>query len=82
MKPYFTAPIKTLKEAHAFFDALYKDDLLFHPEVSPSEVIDAAYKPIFTADEARELTQRIAEVYKVDEDPCMYILDTFYTSKE
>lgn len=74
MKPYFTDPINSLEEAHAFFDKLNSDGLLFHPEDSPESIVDGDGNPLFTPDECTLLEQRIAEVYLFDEDPCAYCL--------
>lgn len=74
MKPYFTNPINSLEEAHAFFDKLNRDGLLFHPEDSPESIVDIYGIHLFTPDECTLLEQRIAEVYLFDADPCTYCL--------
>lgn len=76
MRTYFVTPIKTLEDAHAFFTALHAEHLLFHPENAPETIIDYRGMPLFTAEEAAEITKRIDEVYAVDSDPCAFILDT------
>lgn len=74
MKNYFTAPITSLAEAHAFFDQLHADGLLFHPEDAPESVVDAAGNPLFTQAESDVLELRLVEVSLFDEDPCEYCM--------
>ena len=78
MKNYFTAPITSLAEAHAFFDQLHADGLLFHPEDAPESVVDAFGLALFTSDECDVLELRLLEVSLFDEDPCEYCM-TFNT---
>lgn len=75
MKPYLKEPITNLDQAHRFFDQLWRDGLLFHPEDDPALILapgGSVY--LFTMSEATELTNRIAEVYRFDLNPCAYCL--------
>jgi hypothetical protein len=74
MKAYFTQPIKSKDDAYRFFDQLYRDGLLFHPEDSPDSIVGPDSMPLFTTEECIHLTYRIAEVYQFDLDPCAYCL--------
>ena len=74
MKTYFTKPIASLNDAHAFFDNLAADRVLFHPEDSPDSIVDAFGLALFTPDECIALKLRINEVYLFDADPCAYCL--------
>jgi hypothetical protein len=73
MNPLFLTPIKSEADAEGFFFCLDQEGLLFHPEDDPSTVINAN-GPLFTAEEAEALRQRIDEVYEFMDDPCEYIL--------
>lgn len=74
MKQYFNTPITSLNDAHAFFDNLAADRVLFHPEDSPESIVDGFGLALFTPDECAALKQRIVEVYSFDADPCAYCL--------
>jgi hypothetical protein len=74
MKTYFIKPIESLNDAHAFFDNLTADRVLFHPEDNPEFIVDAFGLALFTPDECVELKKRIDEVYQFDADPCAYCL--------
>lgn len=74
MKTYFKKPITSLNDAHAFFDSLAIDRVLFHPEDNPEDIVDGFGLALFTPEECAELNQRIVEVYSFDADPCAYCL--------
>ena len=74
MKTYFQKPITSLNDAHAFFDSLAIDRVLFHPEDRPESIVDGFGLALFTQEECDALNQRIAEVYTFDADPCAYCL--------
>lgn len=83
MKPYFRTPITCKEEAEKFFDNLNADDLLFHPEDDPCDIIKLVetnpnkYEPLFTLREARYLRDRLDEAWLHLADPCEYILENF-----
>ena len=83
MKDYFKKPIQTPIDAEHFFWLLFSDNLLFHPEDDPADIIEVASKSedrrTFTDEEAVGLRMRLDEVWEVYDDPCKFILDTFYT---
>ena len=88
MKTYFKTPITSEKEAEDFFFKLSEDNLLYHPEDSAHDIIEFAPCPseggpdanynTFTNEEADELDKRMAEVFEILEDPCKFVLKTFY----
>ncbi len=81
MKPYFKTPITSKAGAHAFFDQLNADGLLFHPEDSPESIVGADGGPLFTPAECVEMRRRIQEVYEFDDDPCGHCLDLINATK-
>lgn len=74
MKTYYTKIIASLNDAHAFFDNLANDRLLFYPEDSPESILDGFGLALFTSEECAALKQRITEVYLFDADPCAYVM--------
>jgi hypothetical protein len=73
MKAYFLDPITKTQDAESFFFCLYQDNLLFHPDDDPANVVNPDGR-IFDDLEAHVIRQRIDEVYEVMDDPCEYIL--------
>jgi hypothetical protein len=88
MKQYFKEPLKNREDVETFFTKLFLDDLLFHPEDDPSDIIyleedseiweERVYVPLFNEEENIKLRQRLDEVFEHHEDPCKFIVDTFY----
>jgi len=60
-------------QAKEFFDKLYEDGLLYHPEDDAYDICNSE-GPLFTLTEADLLNERMDEVYRVLEDPCEYVL--------
>ena len=78
-KWYFKSKIESYDDMTMFFDHLFKDDLLYHPEDNPYTILDEDDKRLFTNEECVYLEQRIKDCYWVCEDPCEYILTNLYT---
>ena len=74
-RSYFATPIESREEAHAFLRQLDAEGLLFHPEDSPSSIVDDQGRSLFEKPEADLLVLRMNEVYAFDNDPCAFILD-------
>jgi hypothetical protein len=73
MKPYFLTPLTSLADCEGFFFCLEQDNLLFHPEDDPANVINANGR-VFTDQEANAIRQRVSEAYEFMDDPCNFIL--------
>ena len=57
-----------------------KDDIGFHPESDPRDIINAGNRGfVFTLEQCRYLDIRLEEIYKYMEDPCKYIMQVLYT---
>jgi hypothetical protein len=88
MKDYFKTKIVNKAGAEWFLTRLHADGLLFHPEDRAEDIITCCpcpseggpdvYVPTFTPEEAKQLNDRMEEVYEVLDDPCQYILDEVY----
>lgn len=88
MKQYFKEPLKNREDVETFFTKLFLDDLLFHPEDDPGDIItlespleedsEPRYYELFNEKECIELRKRLDEVFEYHEDPCDFILKTFY----
>ena len=74
IKTYFKVHINKENQAKGFFDKLYEDGLMYHPE-SDAHDICTIEGPCFTIDEADLLNERMDEVFKVMENPCEYVLE-------
>lgn len=72
-KTYFMIHIHREDQAKGFFDKLYEDGLLYHPEDDAYDICTSE-GPLFTLTEADLLNERMDEVYRVLEDPCEYVL--------
>ena len=80
MKKYFKKEITNETEAKNFLYELYKDDIGFHPESDPRDIIKAGDEGfVFTLEQCRYLDLRLEEIYKYMEDPCKYIMEVLYT---
>lgn len=88
MKSYFKVPLTSKAEVEGFFWNLFSDNLLFHPEDDPKNIVRVSElnlkrsEPLFTADEIVQLRARLDEVWDIYDDPCKFILDTFYTKPD
>lgn len=88
MKNYFRVPLGSREDVEDFFTRLFIDDLLFHPEDDPSSIVaiesplegesEPHYYDVFNEEECIELRKRLDEVFEYHEDPCDFILKTFY----
>ena len=83
MENYFKRKIVSELDAGRFFNNLYKDSLLFHPEDDPSDIIEfnedtGEYEQLFDTKNIEILRIRLDEVYEVMEDPCKYIIEEIY----
>ena len=76
---YFKAKIEDFYDLETFFNNLYKDELLYHPEDDPYTVMNKDGRT-FTNEECEYLNKRINEVYEIYDDPCEYIHTTFYNN--
>lgn len=63
----YDQPIESLEDAKAFIEELQRNDLMFHFEDSPADVIDhRTGKPTFKPAEAEKLEERLEELYEQD----------------
>ena len=85
MKEYFNKPIGSKEQVEDFLNKLHSDDLLFHPEDNPKDIIikdaDGKFVELFNKEECKLLDQRLKEVWEHYDDPCEYIMDNIYQKK-
>jgi hypothetical protein len=62
----FGAPIKDIKAGKAFIDWLAENELTFHFEDDPGEIVNGRNGQVFSADEVPLVRARIAELYGFD----------------
>lgn len=84
MKTYFVLPIATRKHAFDFIINLVNDDLFFHFESAPEDIVDKYGKRTFTDAEAEVLKLRIDEMFELLTNEeifafCVAIVDFLYT---
>lgn len=84
MKTYFILPIATRKHAFDFIINLVNDDLFFHFESSPEDIVDKYGKRTFTDAESEVLKLRIDEMFDLLTSEeifafCVAIVDFLYT---
>ena len=75
MKDYFKQELKKPTQVTEFFNKLYKDGFLYHPEDDAHDIITSDDSKLFTDEEADILNQRMVEVWNVYGDPCEYVLN-------
>ncbi len=81
MKSYFKTKIRSYEDACKFLQQLNADNLIFHPEDDPADIINIAGEYTFNKREAKVINKRMDEVWAHMADPCEYILDTIYFNK-
>ena len=74
IKTYFMIHIHREDQAKEFFNKLYKDGLLYHPEDDAYDICTIE-GPYFTNDEADLLNARMDEIWGILDDPCGYVLE-------
>lgn len=80
--------IHSKEDAELYLRCLFETDTLYHPEDNAEDIIIASpcpssggptqYVEFFTEKEAKLLNKRMDEVWDYLDDPCGYILETFY----
>ena len=95
MKDYYQQRITSEHKAKAFFEKLYLDGKLFHPEDDPRDIVNLVEDEdglsvrdgieittnTFTEEEAVFIEKRLNEAYKYI-DPCEYIMENIYTPQK
>ena len=75
---FLKKPITTTQEAKAFIETLEKENLLFHFDDDPFDIIDMDNKRTFTDEEAKLIDERVQELFDQEwgefEDPHGYAL--------
>ena len=73
---YMTRTIVTIADAKAFIRALNDDDLFFHMEDDPTDIVysDGSGR-VFTDDECVAILQRQEEIWALTDDPCQLAAD-------
>ena len=72
-------PITTLHEAKLFIEGLVRNDLIFHLEDDPFDIIDMNGERTFTDKEATVIDKRVQEIYGKDFDWGTYDCPIGYT---
>lgn len=68
--------LTTAQEAKAYLKELYDNDLLFHLDDDPADMVRVSDgEPTFTIEECEMVSQRISEVFSLLKDPFEYIVD-------
>ena len=80
MKPYFKVPIESAEDGEKFFRQLAADNLLFHPEDDPVDIVSydketKIWSPLFDLQESRQIRKRLDEAWLYMSDPCEFILE-------
>jgi hypothetical protein len=66
-KPNLSAALRTIEDGKAFIEALHGADMMFHFEDSPETIIKGrSDEPLFTRTEAKQVRDRVAELYAMD----------------
>jgi hypothetical protein len=73
-REYFKTSINSEGQAIEFFNKLYIDNLLYHPNDDAHNICKNDNSPLFTNEEAELVNERMDEVWLVIEDPCKLIL--------
>jgi methionyl-tRNA synthetase len=80
-KNYFTIKLTSENQVKEFFNKLYKDGYLYHPEDDSHDICNTEGK-LFTDEQCESLNSRMDEVYEIMDDPCEYILKSIYKNFE
>ena len=75
MKSDFTKQINTINQARLFLNNLLEDNLMFHLESNPHEILNSNEEPLFTTEQANLLELRLSEVFDKLDDPCEYVVE-------
>ncbi len=67
--------ITTKNQAQQFLTTFHFLHPLVHPEDDFTKVIDSTNTPAFNKNQVKFLNARFDEVYKLLDDPCLYILE-------